>query len=263
MRGGIAVAVGIVMTIQRSILAGLLLAACSSNVTTPDTPDAGVIGADPVAFADLYGKVAAAYCDRVFACCDMNEAHAIGVIPYTDSRPDIPDAAACTTYMTTWIQSQGLLSAISHDVGSGAVDYDAQRAGDCLASMTTMACDAFGHDVSGFRDMRACSPFVANKASGDACAWDQQCPTEYCTSPDAGGDPVCRDKPALGAQCPVGVCDGDNYCDFNDGTCKAPLANGADCVFDDYCTSGWCSYDNSTGDTGICSVAETWLCDGP
>jgi len=242
----------------------LLLAACGgSAVPSSDTPDAGASAA-PIAYADLYGAVAGAYCDRVFACCDMTEQKLIGIIPYTgNTPPDVHDAASCATYMTTWIQAQGLLSAIASDVSSGKVDYDAQKAGDCVASMDTMACDAFGHDVSGFRDMLACSPFVANLANDAACGWDQQCKSDYCASPDAGGDLVCRDKPALGGMCPVGVCAGTSYCDFNDGTCKAPLPDGSDCVFDGYCTSGYCSYVNSTGDTGICSVQESALCDGP
>ena len=74
---------------------------------------------------------------------------------------------------------------------------------------------------------------------------------------------MCRDKPGAGKLCPVGVCAAGLYCDsFGDATCKAVLANGATCTFDTDCTSGWCSYDNSTGDTGVCSIAETWVCDG-
>jgi hypothetical protein len=250
------------------------LAACGGATTSPQGDDDGDDDDDPVdrpdaapssrsvEYADLIPELAEVYCGRVFACCDMEERKLIGIIPYTDMRPEIPDAAACTTYMSTFLASQSYVAQVKSAVESGELQYDAAKAGACLDQFAAMTCDAFGHDFDGVRNMRECPPFAVNKAMGDKCSFDDQCPSDYCASPDAGGDLICRDKPVANAQCPVGECADGLFCGFDDGICHPILANGAECTFDQDCQSKYCSYDNSTGDKGYCSIAETWVCDG-
>jgi hypothetical protein len=253
---------------QMFIAAALALAACGGGAPVgdddgDDAPDGGGSSADPIEWSALRGKVAEAYCERVFSCCDTEERMLIGIIPYTDERPDIPDVAACSAYIDGYLKDQGFLQAIASAVTAGTVEYDPQRAGDCLAGYPELSCDVFGHRFSDARDMQICSPFVANVTDGDTCEWDVQCSTEYCTSPDAGGDPICRAKPGATEFCPVGVCADGLFCDsFGDATCKPLLADGVDCVFNEDCQSAYCNYDVGTGDTGICSIEESWVCDG-
>ena len=231
---------------QTFLFLSAALVACSSGETT-----------EPVDYDQLYGELATAYCDRVFACCVPEERMLVGIIPFAEERPDIPDAAACTAYMTDYLREQGRIATMASSVADGSVAYDGQRAADCLAELAAMSCEAFGHDIGGARDMRACSPFVATLADGAACAWDEQCPSGYCS------EQVCAAKPAQGDFCPVGVCADGLFCDsFGDATCKPQLADGADCTFDTDCGSGYCNWDIGTGDTGICSIAAEWVCDG-
>jgi hypothetical protein len=257
---------GDLMNKQLFLALALTLAACSTAPPVGDDDgddDTVMTGADPVEYDALYGKLAEAYCERVFSCCAADERTLIGIIPYTEDRPDIPDAGACTTYMTDYLHSQGRIAAIASAVAAGTVQYDPQRAGDCLAGYDEISCDVFGHDISGARDMQVCSPFVADAADGEGCEWDEQCESDYCASPDAGGDLICRAKPGATEFCPVAVCAEGLFCDsFGDATCKPLLGDGVDCTFNEDCQSGYCNYDVGTGKTGICSIEESWVCDG-
>lgn len=252
------------------LLAFLAVAACAATPQPPaaddddpvdpggDAPDARPGGAEPVAYDALFGELAAVYCERVFACCTTDERRLIGIIPYVDERPEIPDVAACTTYMTEMIRMHGYIGQLAPAVESGALSYDGARAAACLDEFAALSCDAFGRSFDQVRNMSRCQPFVATKATGDACEYDQQCPTDYCF------DAVCADKPAAGAPCPAGTCADGLFCDsFGDGTCQTPRADGAECVFHDDCASGYCGYENSKGDTGFCGIAADWVCDGP
>jgi hypothetical protein len=246
----------------RAALGAILLSitACGGGASpaADDDPDAAT-AAREVSYDDLYGELAAVYCGRVFACCADDERRLIGIIPYVDERPEIPDEAACTAYITEHLQVQERLAALEAVAADGTLEYDPARAGACLDEYAALSCDVFGHEFWDVRNMTLCSPFVANQADGDACEYDEQCPTGYCSDTY-----VCAAKPGSGDACPVSVCADGLYCDvFGDGTCKAPKGDGADCVFHEECTSGYCGYENSKGDTGFCGVAETWVCDGP
>ncbi len=254
-----------------SLAAGLALGCGGTNPTGDDDdpmtggdPDAAPTdgGDDAIAYDDLFAAIAGSYCKRVFACCDDVERKLIGIIPFTDERPDIPTVEACTAYMADWTRRQGRLAFLADVAADGTVTYDGERAAECVSQYAAISCDEFGHDVRAVLDMRACSPFVASRAAGDACDYDEQCPTEYCASAADGSAQVCSPQPVEGEACQVGQCADGLFCGFADGVCHATLADGADCVFHEDCQSRYCSYDFSEGDTGFCSVAETWLCDG-
>lgn len=116
------------------------------------------------------------------------------------------------------------------------------------------ACNVDADCANGFCRSGTCDP---NGEAGDACSsssdcrWPLGCLGSTCTERRALGEP-CTDASdcagfichtdglcgrPLGASCSTGDCRAPNHCD---GTCLAPLADGASCPSDDACTSGFC-----------------------
>lgn len=257
-----------------SLVAALLVGCTAADdaANTDDAPDAtddtgpGQDDAPaPIAYDDLYGAMAEAYCVRVFACCDDRERRLGTIIPYADSRPDLPTVEACITYMTAELERSSLLQFLAGPVSDERVRYDEARAAECVAQYAAMSCEDFARERPlRVRDMRSCSPFVGTRATGDVCEYDQQCVTGYCVFAKPGSDKTCEPLPTNGETCSSGRCADGLFCHFAANVCEPALSLGDECTYDAACTSGLCSFDLSEdARTGYCSVADgRLLCDG-
>ncbi|MCK5690920.1 hypothetical protein KAI87_16685 [Myxococcota bacterium] len=228
--------------------------------------------ADPVAFEDLSAAYAAGYCTWIFSCCDTAEIAEFG----------IATEAACLTELTGELDDD--LADIEGAIGSGAVIYDADDAGTCMAAIEAVAC---GDDIEDAFDTPACETlFRGTVAAGSACVDSSECAGDDSWCDDdvcvidtetivavggscADGDAYCDDglfcndsavcaaMPVDGEECNWGNCAAGFACDTATDTCGDPLANGIACGDDGECVSDYCDWD-----TDLCADEPAPMCDG-
>jgi len=221
-------------------LAGLLFAVSACGDDSPIThDDAGIdAGTDaatdagpdatpagPVALADLPDALEAAVCGFEVRCGLMPDQATCAEI-FDPATTDIPQLAAFVT--------------------AGTIQYDAAKAGDCLAAYRDAAC-TWNRD--GIGPAAVCADvFEGDKAPGVDCFLDEECTdVSICeTQACAGGccKGVCKLKEtpvAIGADCKVAPCEAGAYCRYaSTGTaiCTAAVAVGGSCDAVDACADG-------------------------
>jgi hypothetical protein len=212
-----------------------VLAGCGSS--------GGGGGAIPI--EQLGNEYAAAFCRKLFTCCDAAE------------RPSTPagsgDEAACrTSYQATIASQFGDLQAA---VESGILVYSGVKARACFDGLVALPCTEWGGDEA-LERIPDCLQMVSGTiAPGGACIEGRECADGFCE----GG--TCVRNARVGESCVGKACQAGLYCDTDDAsgaltTCTALQSNGAACTFNGECRSGAC------GDVtpGICGPAA--ICNG-
>ncbi|PKN53840.1 MAG: hypothetical protein CVU56_29750 [Deltaproteobacteria bacterium HGW-Deltaproteobacteria-14] len=160
------------------------------------------------------------------------------------------DAALCEGFMGQRCQSE-----VTDWVATGAVNFDATRAGQCLAAMRRIVADC-ALDEGDIRLFVAshCEDFLtgARRAGepcdgSDECVEPLSCRGEVCVTLPAPGQPcregecaddafcdtaaVCRAQVGAGGTCAGegDACRGDLYCDTRSDTCQLYIASGQPC----------------------------------
>jgi hypothetical protein len=233
---------------------GVVLGGCGCG----DGDDEGGVSMD-----ELAAELAAARCERAFACCEPAEREAeLGFF-------NIESEEACTTFLA------GLLEEFHRPrleaaIDSGRIVYHPARMEACLSLMRSIDC---GGDVDidsphalgdGCED-----PFEGQVPPGGLCATDEECAEGVCIgeSHDLEGNMIrgmCGELPEAGRPCAHFECAEGAWCDgphAGGPTCAAPQPDGADCFSPRECASGNCADDNPGDRTPGECVGEPY-CDG-
>jgi hypothetical protein len=243
---------GLALTIA---LVGLLLAtaACGDDAPTnhndagidaavPPPIDAGpdATPAGPVALAELPDAFEAAVCGFEVRCGIM------------------PDLATCNEIVDPATTDIAQLTAL---VNAGTIQYDAAKAGDCLAAYRDAAC-TWNRD--GIGPAAVCADvFEGDKAPGVDCFMDEECTdVSICeTQACAGGccKGVCKLKATpveIGADCKNAPCADGAYCRYapdGSATCTAAVAANGACDAVDACADGAvCHFAPGASGPGTC-----------
>ena len=198
------------------------------------------------------------------------------------------NVALCNAYV-----AQQCSEAVTQRVTSGAMSYDATRAGQCFAAIKTIVADCMlsDHDVLLYLASH-CEDFLAGaRRAGEACQDDDECLAplvcsgEQCVALPAVGQPclagttcadgdycdagdVCRAEALAGGPCGSAgaICASDLYCDSRGDTCQPYIARGGACAHsgaicgdDLYCDSRSDTCEPYIAQGGACGHA-TWAC---
>jgi hypothetical protein len=135
------------------------------------------------------------------------------------------------------------ISSISDGQTKGRLTYDPAVAQACITAIKAMSCDDWNN---GLKQPPECmQAFVAKVAVGGKCGSDFDCIGGTCDGADASTTPptdgTCKAKIASGAACTFNdTCADGTYCG-SANTCVAQKAGGAACVGDNECGSGNCN----------------------
>lgn len=204
----------------------------------------GAGGGASIPIGQLDDEYAAAYCRKLFSCCDAAE------------RPSTPagdgDEAACRASYTATLMSQ--FDELQAGVASGILVYDGSKARACFNALVALPCTEWGGDEALERIPDCLQMLRGTVAPGGACPASRACADGFCDSA------VCVANAKVGESCVGKACQGGLYCDTDASgaltTCAALQPNGAPCSFDAECRSAGC------GDVtpGICGP--TTVCNG-
>lgn len=208
-------------------------------------------GGSPVSLADLPEALGGAACDKMFDCC--TEAEIMMQFESIDPPPSTPEecqallAGFLGLGTSTWMESQD----------AGRLAYHADAAGDCIAAIRSLTCDAYHGGVTEEpAGAAACDEMIEPLVDeGGACSQDAECTTGFCDGATGDMDGACAVPPAEGEDCVFDCAEG-LFCDFDSGsTCQPEKADGADCDSDSQCASGDCvGADPSMGISGTCGT---------
>jgi hypothetical protein len=147
-----------------------------------------------IALSDLDQELQQARCER-FARCGL-----------------FPDEASCLR-SARFVPDASLAAAVA----AHKIDFDGQRAKQCVDAIARQSCDASAHDVR--VPPAACTDMLAGRiAGGGGCSFDAECASGTCTLPD-----IC---PTTG--CCTGTC----------RPAQAPAQPGAPCAKARDCVAG-------------------------
>jgi hypothetical protein len=166
-----------------------------------------------------------------------------------------PDEAACMMFSRA-LPNTSIAAAINDH----KIDYNGERAKQCVDATAKLSCDQTAHDVhiasSACTDM-----YVGRVADGDRCFLDAECASGTCEVPTATCPEIgccagtCRATRAPGAagdactqqrDCRDGLICG------HDRTCHAPAAAGVPCQLDRECGDGLACVEASGDIAGTC-----------
>ncbi|MFW5967411.1 MAG: hypothetical protein ACOCV2_07830 [Persicimonas sp.] len=220
-----------------------------SDAGSEDVDDAPT--GEPVApdeFADAFAK---AYCSAIFDCCGETERESI-------TYGNVEDEETCIGQARSHFQQADIEGADEDD----SVEYDAQKAGDCLA-LVEQGCDYA--QPSPFEFTEQCEPYLEPQLEkGDECTRFGHCKTGHCegvtTDPDEDEEQVgvCA-TPETGDVCEIFGCGDSHYCDVDNDrgefVCYPLKEDGEECREPFECSSDYCGdRDPEAGDfDGTCA----------
>lgn len=233
-------------------LAMVLSTGCGDD----DRRGGGGGGGAPVPLSSLAQELAESSCAKMFECCTeaeiMMQFEGIDPPPSTEAECATTLAGFLTIGTATWMES----------VSAGRLAYHDDLAGDCLAVVDALTCDAYAGGLTEEpAGAMACDqmlePLVAD---GGACSQNLECINGYCEGATSDSDGVCTVLPELGEECDFDCAEG-LYCEFGSpSTCVAEKADGAECTRDDECENDCVGADPSMGTAGTCGTEA--LCGG-
>jgi hypothetical protein len=203
---------------RRLTVALVLIAACGGDDN----------GSGPISIDDLGATEINLICDLYVRC---------GVFP---------DDQACRDAFNFDFSNEAALIAA---VKAGKVQYDGNKARECLNELIGTTCDR--RQFFGTRNQPlACSEtFMGTVGDAGMCAMDEECISQDCVLPTCPVDQCCAGM-CMGAAAPVrsdigGACQSTSdclhgYCDAT-LTCAAFLADGAACTSSTACDSDFCN----------------------
>jgi hypothetical protein len=177
----------------------------------------------PIARANYARESAATFCAKAYSCCNMAE------LTELELRDGFTGEAECVEVVAAQFADSVALT-------SPSVDFDADAAGDCRDEAEGASCSQF---FSGAEVTPACDRvYSGTLADGATCEIDQECASAYCAFDFEASENVCATLPGAGAACEF-RCEDGLAC--IDGMCSDLLANGAECMSDLDCESGYCA----------------------
>lgn len=223
----------------------LLAAMFASTVGCSSDGGAGVgagAGAGGGGSATFYASLAAAECERVFACCKAEDL----AKRFKSTSPPPTDAASCEKSHSG---IGALASLILQDaLGKKRLSFDSAQAAKCLAAVKGTTCADFkGQSAFAFGDpwqpAECKTVVVAAVESGGACSQSSECKTGHCTG-SSSKDGTCAAPPKEGDACGPDISCGTGGLACSNGKCikfgSTAKADGEDCTFGSDCTSGSC-----------------------
>lgn len=191
----------------------------------------------PVGIDDLGTELAIATCDKQWECCTDAELMEQYMNITIDGEP-IDTEDKCVQF------AGGIFTAVAipsykSSIEMGRIEYDGAAAADCIAAIENLSCTEYGASTGGRSAVPAgCRPFLIPKvADGGACDESYECIDGHCI------EHVCTPAPTEGQPCDD-ECASGQFCGFDQTTgmkvCQPIKADGAQCTFDEECTSGYC-----------------------
>ena len=196
-----------------------LAAACSPS-------GGGIAGFDTTAGGDTLPPPASGppvqltqYCDQYtqVACSTATTCHCYDALG--------GNASLCQAFMGQRCQSE-----VTDWVATGAVTFDATRAGQCLAAMRRIVADCtLDESEVGLYLASHCDDFMLGaRRAGEPCE-----DSDECVEPLSCRGDVCVTLPTPGQPCRERECADDAFCDADD-VCRAQVGAGGSCAGEDY-----------------------------
>jgi hypothetical protein len=212
---------------MRSRCLGVVLVAALAGCGPSAGGGSGGGGAVPL--ERLGDEYAAAFCRKVFACCDAAERQATTL--------GTGDEAACRVAFGATIADD--IADVQASVAAGITTYDGQKARRCFDALVGLPCAEWGGDDAPERIPDCTQMLRGTIAPGGACLGGRECADGACSS-----DGTCVANAGAGESCLGRGCRGALYCDTDASgaltTCVAYQPNGAPCSFDGECRSNTC-----------------------
>lgn len=239
---------------RRRAILFLVASACGGGGATPDAgpEDAGI----PLQRAPA--EFAAAFCERVFACCTSPE-----IADRFDSvDPPVTDLASCESYAARVFGNEFVADTQAAEA-AGHARYLPEAMAECVDHLRADDCAHLAR-VFALMGLPLDCPRVHEPlaATGDGCNHDFQCTTAYCLGGTETQDGICAELPALGEACPESRCVDGAFCDRSvevDGRCTPLADDGGACTSRFGCASFYCDIP-APGEPGLCAPPAT--CDG-
>lgn len=207
------------------------------------------VASEPVPEEDWVRAYSEARCEQRFRCCTVEEREAWGAL-----GPLSTSAEECVAEAVELREE--LFGDAERDPRAR---YDAAVAGRCVAAISALTCEEYVDALSdrGTR-LAACDGlFVPTVEDGGACTVSAQCVSGFCDQPSFPEEGVCASPPTEGEPC-HDVCADGLFCDLETEICRARLADGAECVVDDYCVNDCVGRDpRNIYSRGTCGVRTT------
>jgi hypothetical protein len=203
-------------------------------------------GGGSVARADYASESAKATCHHIYSCCDATERMNDPTWGTTEEE--------CVT-MQTPVVTTNVMNLLA-GVDAGRITYHADRAKQCLDSVTALSC-AWGIYFNPLYVSGCAHVFDGTVANGDACTLDVECMSGFCMNGS-----TCAARLASGEACTAPTsCQDGLYCPVSAGDhCVAVKKVGEACEVSISCENNSCVIpDGQT--SGTCGAPMT--CNGP
>jgi hypothetical protein len=241
---------------------------CSSS-DAPAVP-VGPAADTPGTQADLDKAIdarAAAFCDRVFACCEAaSKTQLLNLYATADVPRD-----QCEAKIKDWLKAAATGAATS--LARKDLEFFPSKEAKCLEADAAKSCTDFFALGAATEPRIACpEAFTGKAAEGAACSSHAACVSGFCKLPLDGESGVCAPFPQEGDACSgTEECGGAGLycfrtgappaCKFGPGTCKArdAKADGESCCNPEECEGQTCSL-NKKGQP-ICNQQNRLKCD--
>lgn len=195
-------------------------------------------GGGEVAPDDLDTEIIDSTCERLVRCGEFES------------------LAACQATLNAY--GLGVGGALLAGVENGSIDYDGEKARECLEAIAAASCDESAENAR--NDPAACAEaFSGTVADGGACVTSLQCVSERCVGVDDCEQLCCEGTcaptvpvAALGQSCADAECERGTYCD-DSSTCSALAPDGSPCDYDEECDYGLVCVVGELG--GSCAAA--------
>jgi len=198
-------------------------------------------GKDKSETDEMAEKLAAAYCDAVYACCEARD---------LAMDPSGPDRASCEKHNTS--SFGGYLGNVARAEKKGRARINRDMVDACAAALRAASCADLKDN--GADPTPACDdltePLVA---AGGACLIDEECVGGGCQGADGDHEGVCVPFAATDGDCKAAPCGQGLYCQPGSDLCKPKKADGEACNLNLECATGGCNgKDADAGTAGTC-----------
>lgn len=194
-------------------------------------------GGGNISKEDFPQEYARAVCAKIFDCCSAMEAQTIGMFLQFD------DEDSCALQLEIAVVAG--FREFDADIEAELVVYSGGTAQDCLDEVNDSTCTGILTDAATTCD----DLFVGQLDNGETCTSNETCASGNCQNTR------CENPPGLGEACEAACVDG-LACVIDQ--CREIEPDGAACLSDEQCESGFC--DEAGGAGGVC--ARSMTCDG-
>lgn len=197
---------------------------------------------------------AAAYCERIFACCDAGEVGA----QFPSADPPVTDIASCEMHVAR-IFGNEFIDDTRRAIAARTADYDPAAMWGCAAQLRAGECPQLARVFQLMVFPESCPTVRPPRvATGGDCDHDFQCESSLCVGGGATQAGRCEERPEAGKPCLDRQCVAGAYCDSATGSCAPLERDGTTCTSPFQCQSFACV--GAMPDAGRCGSPTT--CNG-